>query len=401
MSRLLWRSLHPLGPVGAQGLAQGVNLAAQLALLALLGRQGFGDLVLGLLAVTSVGFLGEMGFGSYFLRQSASPDDWLAPWREAVAFRLLTLAVLGALAWVVLGVAAPDPAVSRQVLLAALPGLAATAVNPLPLLFGLGHARLASASVVVRATLQAAGGVGGAALCPDWAAVLLGVGFSLGVAVQVGCGLVAGLPLALLLPRRPRAWPPVPALRLWGLSLVGVLSDRALPFLVSDMRPQILAPALIVVQVLQAMAGIVAQVDRILVPATVRGIDAVATWLLLRLPLAVLAAAMCLVLPVLAWFFLPGQQGAALLLAMEWSMMMASALTFPLAFALAREGAAATFMLVGVPFSILAQVALGRWLDLEAVMALRVVVAAALAWLTVHSLSGPRRTGPGAENRHA
>ncbi|OJX67160.1 hypothetical protein [Magnetospirillum sp. 64-120] len=390
MTKALLRTLHPLGPVGAQGLAQAVNLAAQLSLLALLGRAGFGDLVLGLLAATSVAFLGEMGFGSYFLRQSASPRDWLSPWREAVVFRLLALTVLGGLAWHVLGAAAPDPAVSRRVLLAALPGLAATAVNPLPLLFGLGHTRLASASVVARAVVQAVAGVGGALLWPAAADLLLGLGFSAGILLQVVCGRLAGLPAAVLLPRRPRAMPPFPALRLWGLSLVGILSDRALPFLVSDLRPQVLAPALIVVQVLQAMAGIVAQVDRVLVPATVRGADPVLTWRMLRAPLAVLAALMCLALPMLAWLFLPGQHWAALLLALEWSMMMTSALTFPLTFAVGREGTAAAFMLGAVPFSILAQVALGAWQGLEPVLALRVAVAATLAWLTIRSLETRR-----------
>lgn len=390
MAISLRRALHPLGPVGAQACAQAISLGTQLVLIALLGQAGFADLGLGLAGAMSVGFLGELGLGTYFLRASASPQAWLDPWREAVCIRLLSMAVVGVLVWMALGWAAPSPEISRTVLLAAIPGLVATSANPLPILFGLGRVRLASGSVLLRAMLQGGIGLSVTAWHPDWAAAGLGIGFSLGVLAQLLFGRIAGLPRVMMLPRLPRALPPLPAIRLWGLAVVGTMSDRTLPFLIADLRPQILAPALILLQVLQGLAGMAGQLDRLIIPAAAHGAE---PRLILRsvLPaLALISVIMLAALPVLAWTYFPGQAMAAFLLGVEWAMVATGALAFALAFGRATESGVAWFMLTALPLSILAQIFLAPWIELEGVLILRILVAAVASWLAMRCL---RETG--------
>ncbi len=384
-----WRlAVHPLGPVGAQGLAQAVNLAAQLSLLSIVGREGFADLGLGLMSASSVCFLGEIGFGAYFLRETARSPDWLDSWREAVGSRLLVLTVAFAMAWAALGWAAPQPDTARLVLLSAVPGILASGANPLPALFGLGKVRVASAGILMRFLMQGGGGVAAVLLWPDAAALGIGAAFSAGLLLQVMLGQAAGLPRMTMFPRLPRSLPPPAALRLWGLSLVGTINDRALPFIIGHTRPDILAVALILIQVLQSLAGLGGQMDRLLIPAaaTRKGGDPAATLRALLPPLAGAIVVMVVAIPALAWWFHPGLHWAALLLALEWAVVLVGALAFALAFARDGEKRVARFMLVAVPLSTAAQVVVGGHVGLEAVLALRVAVAAIATWLALLSL---------------
>lgn len=383
------RALSPLGPVGAQALSQGANLLTQLALVALLGQERFADLGLGLMAATSVCFLGEVGFGPFFLRHAAMSPDWLTSWRQAAGSRLVVSAAALALAWLALAWGAPHPESARLVLLAAVPGIVASAVVPAPLLFGMGRVRMASASVLGRFATQSAASLTAALAAPDHMEAWLGLAFSGGILVQVLAGQLAGLPLAALLPARPRSLPPRPALRLWGLSLVGTLNDRALPFLIGASRPEILAVALIAIQALQSLAGLGGQIDRLLIPQVARQDgarpDFAALWKALRLFITFVAISF--IAPAAA--LTQNQLWVAFLLVLEWSMVLIGALTFAVTFARGSERRVARFMLVALPLSAALQVAAINHVPLEAVLGLRVCVAALAAWLAAQGMTAP------------
>jgi len=380
------RALHPLGPVGAQAVAQGCTLATQLALLALLGRGEFASLGLGLMAATGVCFLGEAGYFPYFLRESAKSDDWMAAWREAAGVRLVVVCSAAVLAWIALGWAAPDASASRRVLAAALPGLGVSVFNPAPLLFGRGNVRSASGGVVVRFVVQGALAVGLAWAVPGGAAWGIGGAVSVGIFVQASTGPLMGLPWRMFLPVFRLRPPPPVVLRLWGVSLVGILNDRALPFVVGAVRPEILAVALIVIQVLQSLAGLGAQMNRLLIPAAARGGHPGEIWRGLRVPLAAASGAMVLVLPGLSWAVQADQAWAALFLALEWAAVLVGGIAFSLVFARGNERPLIALMLAVVPVSILAQILLSEGVGLEAALAIRVIVAAVVARASVRCL---------------
>lgn len=138
-------------------------------------------------------------------------------------------------------------------------------------MFGLDKVRTASGGILLRFAIQSAGGVAIALAWPHHAEIGVGLAFSAGIVAQVLVGQMAGLPILALAPRRPRTVPPKAALRLWGLSLVGTINDRALPFVIGNAHPEILSAALIGLQILQTLVGIGTQMDRLLIPAVARG----------------------------------------------------------------------------------------------------------------------------------
>lgn len=380
------RALHPLGPVGAQGLSQASNLAAQLALIAILGNARFADLGLGLITATTVCFLSEIGLGAYFLRESARSEHWLDPWRQSAGSRLIVSGLGTTLGWVALAWGAPTPAAAHMVLLAALPGILISSVNPAPLLFGLGKVRTASGGVLARFLTQGGGAVAITLVWPAQAESGIGLAFTGGVIVQVLIGQMAGLPVLALVPRRPRAWPPKAALRLWSLSLVGTINDRALPFVIGNAHPEILSVVLIGLQILQNLVGIGSQMDRLLIPAAAQGEsgqNAQDVWRQLRTPLLILIPPIVIATPIAAAVFIPGYVLSSFIFSLEWAAVVVGTPPFALAFAREGEKRVASFMLVAVPLSTLTQAALGGHVPLELILALRLMVAALVAWLAI------------------
>lgn len=384
------RALHPLGPVGAQALAQAANLAAQLTLIALLGKTRFADLGLGLMTASTVCFLSEIGLGAYFLRESARSDQWLEAWRQSAGNRVIMAVIASSLAWAALAWGAPDPDAARLVFLTAFPGLLISAVNPTPVLFGLDKVRAASAGTVLRFAIQGFGSVAIAWVWPYHAEIGIGLAFTAGIIVQVLVGQIAGLPALALIPRWPRALPPKAALRLWGLSLVGTINDRALPFVIGNTHPEILAMALIGLQILQTLVGIGTQMDRLLIPAAARGNTsqtAQATWRKLRGPLLLLACPIVVITPVAAYEYIPGYELAAFIFALEWIAVVIGAQAFALAFARGGENRVTHFILIAVPLSTAAQIFLGGQTPLELILTLRLIVAWLALWLACHCLA--------------
>ncbi|MBF0093584.1 MAG: hypothetical protein HQL34_03465 [Alphaproteobacteria bacterium] len=382
-------ALRFLGPAGTQALAQGLALASQLVMIRALEAPAFGSIGLALVAVNTVCFLGELGYGSYFLREAARNENWIDPWRHALGLRLIVLIPSSCAAFLALHWSAPEPSAAAIVLATAAPGILGSAMSPAPLLFGQGRRGAACAGILARAGLQAILIVSAAWVQPERMALWAGVAFSSGVLLQVLSGRVCGLSWDVMRPIFAFRPPEATALRLWTLSLVGTLNDRVLPFVLGAAHPDILAPALILVQVLQAMAGVGSQVDRVLVPtlstpqAEIRGPDGGE---LLRRAI-VLVSAFGLVfaagLATLAWALLPGTQLSVAILVGEWAAVLLGGFAFALAYSKGAERPVAAFMVRVLPLSILLQVAAADAVPLEALLLLRLLVAAAVGWIAI------------------
>lgn len=376
MSGLLKKALHPFGPVGAQAGAQGLSLGMQLGLVFLLGEERFASLALGLLAATSVVFIGEAGFGAFFLRESARNPHWGERWRATSLTRLLILGVATLCAALALCWAAPEPEPALLALAFSSPGIALSMFNPAPVLFGTGRVRLASASILARFTVQSGVALGVVAFLPALAPVGVGSAFSLGLLTQVLCGALAKLPPHFFRPRFHLEFPPG-ALPLWGVALLGTVNDRLLAFLLGNAAPPGLATALIVLQVLQAFSGLAAQIDRVLVPAAANGPFSLKA----QRPLAVLFLG-CVVLIgtsviVFCSLFTPDLLTVMGIFLIEWILVLLGAPGFSIVFARGQERRVIRFMLYALPVSILLQVALVHVLSLESAMLLRIVI---LGW---------------------
>lgn len=385
MPGLLRRALHPLGPVGAQAMAQAMSLGLQLVLIALIGQELFSSLALGLLAANSAVFLGEAGFGTFFLREAARNPDWESLWRASSLTRLGVLVCAIGLSVAALQWGAPMPDAALQVMAAASPGILFSAFNPAPVLFGTGRVRLASGSVLSRFAVQASVGVAVAAVLPERVALGLGVGFSLGLLVQVLFGLAAGLSPRLFVPRLTLFFPSS-AVFLWALAVVSTVNDRLLAFLAGNASPVGLAFLLILIQFLQVSTGLGAQLDRVLVPATAKGgttkggraVDVLRA--LKRPVLGIIVGVWGSVLGVVAVLHADLLPIVALLL-VEWSMVVMTAIGFPVAFATGRERPVVYFLLIAVPLSVIGQVVAIEVASIEVAIALRIAVVLMAAFI--------------------
>lgn len=266
--RTILRALQPFGPVPTQAFGQIVSLVTQAAMLKIFGRDIYGSVGLGLVTATTLAFVGELGYPPLLLREAAV-GDWRELWAVAALQRLLMLALAGVgatVAWLaVFGADAPG----SIFMIAALPGLILSAFNPVPVLYGMGRVRTAAAVTYLRWIVY------GIALVPVLAAgngneAGLGVGlaFTLGIASQaiviplLGHGIRVWLPK----PRLHAGTHTTGALAMWSMSLAGAVNDRFLPFLIKATRPDLLAHALLIAQVLQGLGGLAGQLDRLLVP---------------------------------------------------------------------------------------------------------------------------------------
>ncbi|HLO78207.1 MAG TPA: hypothetical protein VK196_17260 [Magnetospirillum sp.] len=345
-----WRAaFRPLGPVGAQGLTQACNLGGQLVAIAWVGHQAFGSVGLGLMVAATAVFVGDLGYGPWMLREVARDGHWLPEWRAATARRLLVLLPVTLLAAVAVGATAPDPSAGMAVVAAAAPGILLSAFLPGSVLYGLGWARAAALGHILRYAVQAVNLMLGAALGGDSFALMAGYGFTAGIVVQLLAGLAAGLPAAFLWPSWRAGLPPAPALRVWGLSLLGTLNDRALPLVVAVAMHGVLSWLLIAVQVLQGLAGMLAQVDRLVVPGVVRGHHGgIAPAALLTGTTAALAVAVGIAGALLQ----PGLIAPGWLMLAEWHCAMVGAWSFPVLFARDAERPLLLMIAVVLPVSL-------------------------------------------------
>ena len=348
LRRIALGIIHPLGPLGAHAIGQAANLGTQTLLLAALGTNDYTSLGLALITATMIAFLGELGYPVQFLRAAARGDGWHEDWRVSVFHRLLALGA-GQAAACAFWIATAGPMAGGTLFLAgALPGVLASAFNMAPLLYGAGRPRAAASGSLVRWSVHAAG-----MLAVAWAGpgplsgLYAGLAFSAGWLAQSVWYAGTGLPLRLFAPLPGLGTRTVSAgaLALWAVSLVGAVQDRALPYAVAALHPELLVGALLAMQLLQGLASLIAQSDRVVLPflaAKAEGSRAALSDRLQRLmmaPVTVLAVFMATAVVLLdAHGRLPaGALAPALLLLLEWTFASAGQAQLPAALARARD----------------------------------------------------------------
>lgn len=408
------RALDPLGPAAAQATAHAVNLGLQALLAAIFGSEIYGPLGLGLIAASTLCFIGEMGYPTLFLREAACRSDWLAAWRRALARRAagLTLAAVAAVIWRFSAAGWNDP--GTLLLLAAGPGIVASAFAPAPLLYGLGAPRRAAATVHFRWAAHGLGGLAAAAFCSaENIGLWMGAVFSIGMLAQIAAafspGAAALIPAAAFLPAVFRSKAAfnrdaadhdkavdTAARRLWIMACLGAAHARALPFLVEATAPALLAPTLFAHQILQGLGGLLGQFDRVTLPQLARfGEDAAAPLRrrnaarLVLWPSAAAAPLLAALATATAVFSPPawGLTGSAApvlaafggLLLLEWQIQMTGAAMTPIILAKRREAALSAVIVRLTPASLAIQagLAVGGWLF--PALATRVAVTAVIA----------------------
>lgn len=371
--RLLRQAAHPFGPVGAQAVGHLVNLGSQAALAAQFGLDLYGALGLGLVAAATLCFLGEGGYPAIFMREAARGADWLGPWRAACLHRLVlsAMASLAVLAWWLTRYGAGHG--GFQLLLAAVPGILAAALNPAPLLYGLDRPVAAAGATHARWLVHGLGIAAALAwAAPDQAGWWVGGAFSAGLTVQTGWAASRGLPWRVLLPAPGRP-PAGAALGLWAVGLLGTLNDRALPFLVEHVRPDLVAPILLLLQVLQGATALIVQLDRLVLPRLARESgDRVA--LAGRLTLYATVPAGLLAIGAMALAPRGDLQPAALILA-EWIISVEAATLVSALVASQVERRLFILFLAIVPLGLALQAAAVPSAALALVLAIRVLAA--------------------------
>lgn len=318
--------LHPFGPIAAQAVGHGVNFLSQLLLLHSFGAEVYGELGLGLLVLSTLGFLGELGLPAFLLRLAATNTDWAPVWRVAVLRRLLILIPLISAAILGWGLWRGFDSSGLLLLIAATPGLLLSAANLAPILYGLEQPRRAALASHLRWAVY-----GAATLLIALKAPAASAGLFLGLAVSGGWlaqHLIlrkgAGLPRDL----RPRLGQLPQDLRQGALGLItlgilALLHGRALPFLLAGSAPHLLASCLLALQILQGLASLLAQSDRLLLPGMLKASGTSGQLAPLRglVQVIVLATAL-LILGLSAWIWLlPGgiaEIGGWMIL--EWSL---------------------------------------------------------------------------------
>ncbi|MBF0129016.1 MAG: hypothetical protein HQL33_03395 [Alphaproteobacteria bacterium] len=88
-------------------------------------------------------------------------------------------------------------------------------------------------------------------------------------------------------------------------------------------------------------------------------------------------------LAMLAWALLPGTQLSVAILVGEWAAVLLGGFAFALAYSKGAERPVAAFMVRVLPLSILLQVAAADAVPLEALLLLRLLVAAAAGWIAI------------------
>ncbi|MCI2261525.1 hypothetical protein [Xanthomonas indica] len=247
-------------------LGQGCALLFQWLLLRQFGLQGYGEVGLAHLGLTTVLFLADLGYASLFLREDPAAPAWETRWRQALRHRLLAtvlldlgwvaaagwswqwhgpgfgyvLAVLPATVFGLVGYSAPLLAQGRR-----LAGFAVQQVAmPVAIL----------AWLLLRPLPGCGGGVGA------------GLAVSLGYLAQALVNLaVFTAPLRLLWPQRGQGRHLLgTAVQLSLLGIIGILHDRLTPLLLAAVAPGFLPVYLFLGYLLNGASGVFNQFNRLL-----------------------------------------------------------------------------------------------------------------------------------------
>ncbi|PTS82284.1 hypothetical protein DBR00_19465 [Pseudomonas sp. HMWF032] len=244
------------------GVGQLANLVFQLFLLRLLGTAEYGVVGLAHLLLMTLIFVADLGYASLFLREPRQAPEWPRLWRCGLGHKLiatLLLLVLGIGGWLLLA----SKGSSQSYLLSAAPAC-------LFALFNFSSPTIAGGQRLVGLLLGQIAWP--AALLCWW---LLHRTLSLDVAITAGLAVSLGYLLQALInvlySRQAILWLPMrgvgnitAAMHLSTMAVCGTLHDRLTAFLLAPLAPSYLPFYLLLNHVISGLAGIQAQLGRLL-----------------------------------------------------------------------------------------------------------------------------------------
>lgn len=379
------------------------HLLIQIFLIAATGRQLFGEIGLAKTAVLSLVFISDMGYGQYFTREAGNGDAWRLDWQQSVLHRLVVL-VGGAAGLIVFwAVRYGVDAAGTIFIMGSLPGIALSAFNLAPVLFGQRRSTAAAIGQPMLWAMHGATMVPAVLLAdaPYWP-ILIGLSLSAGFAAQIAFFAWVMRDASLFRLRLGRSTLAMrrSATKLWLVMVGGVLYDRTLPFMVEIAAPGFLAYYLILEQVLVGMNSITGQIQRMLLPELAVRADlsqrkAVSERVtgVLSPALAALTLVAVLTTIVLVPMFGPADllvyAPLFVLIMADWFARVCGSLVVPAVLAERGEGFLVWVLLSSAVVSLLFQMVALASAGLLAVLLIRLVTSFGL-WLACHGWLGQR-----------
>ncbi|MDQ1118938.1 MULTISPECIES: hypothetical protein [Pseudoxanthomonas] len=380
-------------------LGQGCTLLFQWLLLRQFGLRGYGEVGLAHLGLTTVLFLGDLGYASLFLREDPAAPGWEMRWRQALRHRLFATLALD-LAWVVAaGWSWRGRGEGFGYVLAALPATLFGLIGySAPLLaqgrrlpgFAVQQIAMPVAIVVWWPLRHLPGWEGG---------VGAGLAVSIGYLVQAALNTaVFAAPLRLLWPQRGRSRHLLAtAVQLSLLGIVGIVHDRLTPLLLAAVAPAFLPVYLFLGYLLNGASGMFNQFNRLLLAEAAS--DTGQRWAQALISVVLGGAALgALLLPLATATWGNAGQHAWL----PWATpVLAGGATVLLSGVLAalligrhRERALLRLLLIGVLCSALLQLAAAAWAAPQVLLWGRLLCLLGIAAASLH-LCGLRLNGGG------
>lgn len=243
---------------------QAANLLFQIMLARGFGMVAYGEIGLAHLLFGLIGFVGDLGYSSLFLRENPATPGWSRLWRTALGHKFVAVLALYSAAligWVLAGGAGDG----LSYLLAASPAaLFAIAVPWPPLLAG---GRRLAAFCLQQAAWPAA--------LAFWLAFAGNAPSAAAAGAAVTAGFAVQFALSLAVWKQARDWLPLFAWRggllrsavsLSAIGIAGAAHDRLTPFLLARLAPDFLPVLLLVGHGLNGLSGIAVQINRLLLP---------------------------------------------------------------------------------------------------------------------------------------
>ena len=273
-------------------LGQLANFAFQLSLLQAFGLDGYGQVGLAHLLVTTILFVGDLGYSALFLREDTTAPLWEARWRVALLYRLCLTILLDVLAvlgwWMIYGVGGEG----FGYLLGAIPATLFGLIGFSAILLAQG--RQCSGFLVQQVAWLTALLVWlFVRRYPGWSSgVFAGLAVSLGFAAQALVNFSVLRRPALLWPARSPLGREMlrSALHMSAMGIAGIINDRLTPFLLVYVAPAFLPIYLLLNHAMSGASGVINQFNRLLLiqAKTTQGRRSaylLASWLLLGVTL--------------------------------------------------------------------------------------------------------------------
>lgn len=263
-------------------IGQACNLAFQLLLLTTLGASVYGRVGLAHLALVTLMFVADLGYGLYFLREQPAATGWMERWRMALGHRLFVTLVGVAIMMAFWLARYGSDDLGLYYLLASTPAALAALFNFSSPFLAAGRQKtgffLQQIAWPVTAVVFATAWLVGGRQVPQ-VALVGGAAVSAGFLTQAFVNLLA---VRRLLPNMPAVTLLLPALGHEGggmlrasmaiasLGFLGVANERMTAFLIEVAAPSFLPAYLLLGQLLGGASGVLLQFNRLLVASEAR-----------------------------------------------------------------------------------------------------------------------------------